>query len=183
MKYAIQSGLFILLSLLVLSCGATKRSDGGAGLLPVGSIAPELSGVDQQGQSHSLLETRGSYTVVYFYPKDQTPGCTEEACSFRDVWKKYQAVDVKLFGVSKGTVKDHDDFAKKHSLPFPLIADDSGEWGQAFGVSSTMGMYQRVSFVLNQKGRVAKVYESVDPGVHAIQILEDIKAMSTSAVE
>ena len=178
MKHKIQSGLFGVLSILVLACGATQRTDGGAGMLPVGSLSPDLTGVDQHGQSHSLVETRGSFTVVYFYPKDQTPGCTEEACAFRDVWKKYEAAGVKLFGVSKGTSADHKEFSQKHALPFPLIADDTGVWGRAFGVSTSLGMYHRVSFLIDATGGVAKVYGDVDPGVHAMQILEDIRAMS-----
>ena len=77
---------------------------GGKEMLKVGAKAPSLQRVDQQGRTHKLAENRGAFTLVYFYPKDQTPGCTKEACAFRDVWKKYEAAGVKLFGVSKGSV-------------------------------------------------------------------------------
>lgn len=175
--------IMMLLSLaaMLFSCGGSKRTDGGTGLLPVGSPAPDLSGIDQLGQSHNLKETLGSFTVVYFYPKDQTPGCTTEACAFRDVWSKYEAAGVKLFGVSNGTPESRKEFADKYTLPFPLIADTDKIWGTAFGVGTTMGMYQRVSFLIDKEGKVAKVYESVDPGVHATDVLSDIETLSPSA--
>jgi peroxiredoxin Q/BCP len=168
-------GLFIFGSLW--GCGGSKRSDSGTGLLAAGSSAPDVSGVDQNGQPHRLSETLGKWVVVYFYPKDQTPGCTKEACAFRDVWDRYQAAGVALFGVSKGTEDSHKKFAAKHSLPFPLIADTDQAWGAAFGVPSMMGMYRRVSFLISDGGKIAKVYDDVDPGVHATQILEDVKAL------
>ena len=166
-------------ALLMLVAGVTLAG-GRKGLLPVGAPAPGLSGVDQEGQPHKLAETRGSFTLVYFYPKDQTPGCTEEACAFRDVWKKYEAAGVKLFGVSKGSVKSHKKFADKHGLPFPLIADEDKVWGAAFGVGSLLGMYKRVSFLIDKQGKIAKVYEDVDPGVHATQVLKDIQTLSAA---
>ncbi len=174
----IRTLLVFSVAAFLCSCGGKQRTDGGTGLLPVGSAAPDLSGVDQTGQTHKLSETLGSFTVVYFYPKDQTPGCTKEACAFRDVWSKYEAAGVKLFGVSNGTPESHKKFADKHNLPFPLIADTDKVWGTAFGVSSAMGMYQRVSFLIDKEGKIAKVYDSVDPGVHAADVLADIAAMS-----
>ena len=164
---------------LLLSCGARSRTDGGAGLLPIGAQAPDVAGVDQNGTSHTLSEAKGSWTVVYFYPKDATPGCTKEACAFRDVWDRYQAADIRLFGVSKGSSKSHKSFATEHRLDFPLIADENEVWARAFGVSQMMGMYKRVTFIINGGGKVAKVYGDVDPGVHATQILTDIDALKT----
>jgi thioredoxin-dependent peroxiredoxin len=174
---------FVLFGLfgLFFGCGGARRPDGGTGLLPVGSAAPDLTGTDQLGQTHTLAETRGAYTLVYFYPKDATPGCTKEACAFRDVWNRYEAAGIKLFGVSDGTPESHKKFADKHTLPFPLIADTDKAWGAAFGVKSAMGMYQRVSFLLDKDGKVVKVYENVDPGVHATNVLNDIASMSGAA--
>ena len=157
------------LSGLVGCGGATARPDGGEGLLPVGSAAPEVSGVDQMGNPHNLGEVRGSVALVYFYPKNQTPGCTKEACAFRDVWSRYEAAGIKLFGVSKGDQASHKAFADKYSLPFPLIADVEMVWGTSFGVGTAMGMYKRVSFLIGKEGTIAKVYEKVDPGLHAEQ--------------
>ena len=169
----------ILSAAVLMLTGNTALA--GRELLQVGAEAPHLSGVDQHGKPHKLAETKGAFTLVYFYPKDQTPGCTKEACAFRNVWKKYEAAGVALFGVSKGSVASHKKFSDKHDLPFPLIADDDKIWGKAFGVGSFLGMYKRVSFLLDKKGKIVKVYEDVDPGVHATQVLEDVKRLSASA--
>jgi peroxiredoxin Q/BCP len=169
--------LFSLAS-LVLGCAAAQRTGGGTGLLPAGSAAPDLSGVDQDGKPRALKETLGSPTVVYFYPKDETPGCTKEACAFRDVWKKYEDAGVKLFGVSRDTASSHQAFAGKHKLTFPLISDENGVWAAAFGVATRLGMYQRVTFLLGRDGKVLKVYDNVNPGVHALDVLKDIEALA-----
>ncbi len=172
-QIATQTVLVISALGFLLGCGSAQRPDGGEGLLPVGSSAPDVTGVDQDGISHKLSETLGKPTVVYFYPKDQTPGCTKEACAFRDVWKQYEAAGVLLFGVSNGTPDAHKEFATKHTLPFPLIADSDRAWANAFGVPSMAGMYKRVSFLIGKDGKVAKVYDNVDPGVHAAEVLKD----------
>ena len=166
------------IAVLALGCAASQRADGGSGLLPVGSAAPALAGVDQDGKTHALQETLGAPTVVYFYPKDETPGCTKEACASRDVWKQYEAAGVKLFGVSRDTAAAHQAFAGKHKLTFPLISDESGEWAKAFGVGTTLGMYQRVTFLLGRDGKVRKVYDNVNPGIHALDVLKDIEALA-----
>ena len=162
---------------LLSSCAAAQRPDGGTGLLPVGSPAPDVSGIDQGGQAHRLSETLGSVTVVYFYPKDETPGCTTEACAFRDAWDKYAAAGVKLFAVSRDTSASHKEFAGKHALPFPLIADPDGAWATPFGVAKRLGMNQRVSFVIGKDGKVARVYADVNPAVHATEVLADIEKL------
>jgi len=168
----------LVMAALLAACAASRRSDGGTGLLPVGSTAPDVSGVDQDGVSHDLKGTPGKVTVVYFYPKDATPGCTEEACSFRDVWDRYQQAGIALFGVSNDDTVSHKSFAGKHKLPFPLIADPDRTWADAFGVASRLGMYQRVSFLIGKDGKIAKVYANVDPGVHATQVLTDAGALA-----
>jgi peroxiredoxin Q/BCP len=165
------------LAALVFGCSSAQRADGGTGLLPAGSDAPELSGVDQDGVTRNLKEALGSPTVVYFYPKDETPGCTKEACAFRDVWKQYEAAGVKLFGVSRDTAASHAAFAGKHNLTFPLISDENGAWAAAFGVATRLGMYQRVTFLLGRDGKVNKVYDNVNPGIHALDVLKDVEAL------
>lgn len=170
--------ILLMLLTLAMGCSGRQRSDGGLGLLAVGSPAPILSGVDHHGVAHSLQETLGSPTVVYFYPKDETPGCTKEACAFRDVWKQYEAAGVKLFGVSKDTNASQATFAGKHALPFPLISDESGAWARGFGVKPTLGMYERVTFLLGKNGKVAKVYAKVDPGLHALEVLKDVESLT-----
>jgi peroxiredoxin Q/BCP len=162
---------------LAAGCSPPKRPDGGSGLLPAGALAPDLVGVDQSGKKHRLRDTEGNPTVVYFYPKDGTPGCTTEACAFRDVWQKFDEAGVRLFGVSRDSQQSHAEFAQEHKLTFPLIADEDGRWATAFGVGTTFGMDSRVSFLLGPDGKVAKVYPDVDPGLHAAEVLADAKAL------
>jgi thioredoxin-dependent peroxiredoxin len=170
----------VLLAAILFVIGGNVQAREHRNMLSVGSAAPDVAGVDQQGQTHKLTETRGAFTLVYFYPKDQTPGCTKEACAFRDVWKKFEAAGVKIFGVSNGSVSSHKKFADKHALPFPLIADENRKWGNAFGVKAFLGMYKRVSFLIDRNGKIVKVYEDVDPGIHATEVLEDVKALDTA---
>jgi peroxiredoxin Q/BCP len=159
-------------------CMATTRPDGGVGHLPVGSEAPRLTGIDQNGQEQRLPDAQSRPTVVYFYPKDGTPGCTTEACAFRDVWKRYEQAKVRLLGVSSDDRASHQSFAQEHKLTFPLVADESHVWATAFGVSIGLGMYERVSFLIGPNGKVAKIYPDVDPGLHATEVLEDAKALA-----
>ncbi|MBN2526107.1 MAG: peroxiredoxin [Deltaproteobacteria bacterium] len=170
----------VLLAAVLLVLGSSAQAKDRPKMLTVGATAPNVSGVDEQGKTHTLSETKGAFTLVYFYPKDNTPGCTKEASAFRDAWKKYAAAGVKIFAVSDDSVKSHKKFADKHALPFPLIADENRTWGNAFGVKSFLGMYQRVSFLIDKKGKIVKVYDDVDPGLHANEVLKDVKAMDTS---
>jgi peroxiredoxin Q/BCP len=160
--------------LLVLgACGAQKRPDGGEGLLAVGAEAPELSGKDAAGQPVTLQQVRGRPAVVYFYPKDGTPGCTKEACAFRDAWETFTKQGVMVFGVSRDSEQSHAEFRKDHELPFPLVSDESGAITAAYGVSSRLGMPERVTFLVDKAGRIAKVWPDVDPGVHAKEVLAE----------
>jgi thioredoxin-dependent peroxiredoxin len=169
--------LVLLLPVLAGGCGARMRPDGGRGLLPVGAPAPEVSAVDQEGHRHALAEARGQLVVVYFYPKDGTPGCTREACAFRDVWERFRAAGIAVLGVSGDDQASHVRFARTHRLPFPLLVDADHTWAAAFGVPVHLGMDSRVSFLIGRDGRVAKVYPDVDPGVHATRILTDADAL------
>ena len=167
---------FVVPAMLALSlggCGATRRPDGGEGMLAAGAVAPELSAVDQNGTTHKLSDEKGHPVIVYFYPKDGTPGCTKEACAFRDAWDKFKSANVQVFGVSEDDAKSHEQFAKEQKLPFPILADPNGEWMRAFGVPSRLGMASRVSFLIDANGKIAKVYPDVDPGVHADEVLKD----------
>ena len=171
-KVGIGVGAAALLAAAALAaCAAVKRPDGGTGLLPVGAVAPEVVGTDPAGKTVRLSEVRGSPAVVYFYPKDGTPGCTTEACAFRDAFKSYEAKHVVLFGVSRDSADSHAKFAASHSLPFPLVADQDGSVSLAYGVSSTLGFDSRVTFLVGADGRIAHVWPNVDPGVHASEVL------------
>jgi peroxiredoxin Q/BCP len=171
------AGLSVATGSAWLSSCSTKRPDGGIGLLPPGERS-NLRGKDQDGKDVELAALQGHCVVVYFYPKDSTAGCTKEACAFRDVWVKYQERHVSVLGVSNDDMASHRQFAGEHKLPFSLVADTDGSWARSFGVSATAGFYARVTFLLDSAGRVAKVYEKVDPGIHADQVLLDINALN-----
>jgi thioredoxin-dependent peroxiredoxin len=157
-----------------LACaGEPRRPDGGVGLLAAGHSAPALNGKDQNGADVVLHFPTDQLTVVYFYPKDATPGCTAEACAFRDVWDEYEQRNIRVIAVSNDDIASHREFAETHRLPFSLLADEDGSWARAFGVSSFAGFYSRVTFLLGREGRVLRRYDDVDPGLHAREILRD----------
>jgi peroxiredoxin Q/BCP len=161
----VSSGAFFV------ACGEAKRPDGGAGLLPVGASSPDVVGVDASGKSVRLSSLRGHAAVVFFYPKDGSPGCTKEACAFRDAFTRFESAGVTLFGVSRDSVESHATFAADHHLPFPLVSDESGEIERAYGVGSFLGMTKRVSFLVDAQGKIARVWPDVDPGIHADEVL------------
>lgn len=147
------------------------------GMLAVGADAPALEATAHDGTAIKLREL-GKPAVVYFYPADDTPGCTAEACAFRDIWSDYEAAGVLVIGVSTQDLESKRAFAEKHELPFPLVADTDQQWAKAFGVRLRAGYAERVSFLLDGTGKVAKVYPDVDPGVHAAEILQDAAGLS-----
>ena len=166
------------LLVLVAGCGASQNGSGAEKpLLTAGSQAPALVRVDHRGK---VVTLRGEPALVYFYPKDGTPGCTKEACAFRDTWQRYTTAGIRVIGVSADSEADHRKFAEEHQLPFSLIADPEHAWSDAFGVGRhalARSLDARVSFLLDGTGKVAKVYADVDPGTHADQVLKDAKAL------
>ncbi len=165
------------LLLALPACGCeTERPDGGVGLLEVGSQVPALQATAHDGTVVDL-RALGKAAIVYFYPADDTPGCTAEACSFRDIWSEYESAGVLVIGVSTQDLDSKRSFADKHELPFPLVADTDESWAKAFGVTVRGGYAKRVSFLIDSSGKVAKVYPGVDPGVHAREVLDDAKAL------
>jgi peroxiredoxin Q/BCP len=167
------SGLVLSLVLpvvpVVIGSGCAGRS--AEQMLAVGAPVPALKKVAHDGTEIDLTSLQGKPMLVYFYPKDDTPGCTKEACAFRDVWSRYEEAGVRLVGVSADSNESHREFAEEHKLPFPLIADEDLAWASAFGVDTTLGMTNRDSFLIGADGKVAKVYRGVDPGVHADEVL------------
>jgi peroxiredoxin Q/BCP len=168
----------LLIAMLLLtsgyaSCGEETRPDGGKGLLPIGAPAPDVQGLDTQDKPVTLSSLRGQkLALVYFYPKDETPGCTKEACALRDAFDEYEKTGVVIFGVSRDSNESHKKFRKTHELPFPLVADESGALQTAYGVPSKLpGMAARVSFLIGRDGRVARVWPDVDPALHAQEVL------------
>ncbi len=147
-----------------------------------GSPAPEFSLPDQDGAMHSLSESRGTWVLLYFYPKDDTPGCTKEACMIRDAFPDFSAVKARVFGVSVDSVESHKKFAEKYGLPFTLLADTGKETVHAYGVwgkKKMMGReYEgtlRTSFLIDPEGTVAKIYRDVKPEIHAAEVLKDLR--------
>ena len=140
--------------------------------LSVGDPTPKLTATAHDGTTIDL-SALDEPTVVYFYPKDGTPGCTKEACAFRDVWTEYQDAGVGVIGVSTDDLDSHREFAAEHELPFPLVADPELAWAKSFGVNARAGFVERVSFLLAPDGTIAKIYPGVDPGVHAREVLDD----------
>ena len=161
-----------VVSLLAVSCGASAvRPDGGVGLLPAGALAPDLVAYDVDDKPTRLADLRGKPVVVYFYPKDGTPGCTKEACAFRDAWARYERAGVAVVGVSDDSRAKHRSFQREHKLPFPLVADETGAVGRSYGVKRGLIGYSRVSFLVDAQGKIQRVWPDVDPGVHATEVL------------
>ena len=143
----------------------------------VGEPAPEFELPDQNGQLHSLEDYRDQWVVLYFYPKDETPGCTTEACEFRDNIFAFKDLNAQILGVSLDDVESHKAFAENHGLPFPLLADVDGTTSTAYGVKTRMfGMTvaKRQTFIIGPDGSVAMHYEKVDPSEHSKQVLADL---------
>lgn len=149
-----------------------------------GSDAPDFTLRDQDGVSHSLSAQKGKWVLVYFYPKDDTPGCTKEACAIRDSLPDLRALDALVYGISTDSVASHKKFAEKYGLPFTLLSDEDKDAVNAYGVwglKKFMGReYEgtlRTSFLVDPSGKIAKVYEGVKPEQHAAEVIADLKAL------
>ena len=134
------------------------------------------------GTIAALSAARGHLAVVYFYPKDGTPGCTREACAFRDAFTKYESRRVTIFGVSRDSKESHRQFRADHGLPFVLVADD-GTAARAYGVSSLLGMESRVTFLVGGDGRILRVWPDVDPAVNADEVLAAVDLARSGGAE
>ena len=148
----------------------------------VGELAPEFELRDDQGTAHRLSDRRGHFTVVYFYPADDTPGCTKEACSFRDGWSKFRKRGVAVLGVSVDDAKSHRKFIDKFSLPFPLLADTDARVCRAYGVlrtrerdGKTVQGIERTTFVIGKDGRIARVWPKVNVDGHVEDVLAFVR--------
>jgi thioredoxin-dependent peroxiredoxin len=146
----------------------------GADLLPMGAVAPEVVGFDAAGKPVKLSEQKGKFAVVYFYPKDETTGCTKEACAFRDSYDAFVKAGVTIFAVSRDDEASHKGFREHHKLPFPMVADPAGDVQRAYGVPSMLPgtkLVSRVTFLVGPDGKVAHVWPKVDPVVNAREVL------------
>ncbi|MBC7968594.1 MAG: peroxiredoxin [Verrucomicrobia bacterium] len=147
--------------------------------LSVGDTAPNFTVKDTIGKTVTLSEYAGKPVVLYFYPKDDTPGCTKEACSFRDNYEQYLSKGITVFGVSLDDELSHQQFTEKFNLPFPLLADVDGAIAKAYDVIMERNgtLYaQRVTYVIGADGKIAQVYTSIQTETHASDILAEIAA-------
>ena len=154
-----------------------------APILKVGDDAPTFSLPDSQGNQVSLNDYKGKWAVLYFYPKDDTPGCTKEACQFRDDFKTLEALGAKVIGVSIDDSFSHKKFAEKYNLPFPLLSDASGEVAARYGALNNfliIKLAKRYTFLINPQGKIAKIYLSVDTSKHSQEIIDDLKKLKES---
>lgn len=148
--------------------------------IQVGQKAPDFLLPDQNGRKHKLSDYRKNWVLLYFYPKDNTPGCTKEACGIRDSFAGFKKAGIVVLGVSKDSSASHKKFAEKYKLPFTLLADPEGEiikkYG-AWGPKKFMGREyfgtHRTSFLVDPKGKIAKVYKNVKPEVHASEVISE----------
>jgi peroxiredoxin Q/BCP len=151
----------------------------------VGAAAPEFRLQDQTGKWHALKDYRGQWVVLYFYPKDNTPGCTTQACEFRDNIFAYREIGAVILGVSVDDVASHKKFSDDHSLPFPILADSEKKTATAYGtLTKYLGITElarRDTFIIDPQGRVAKHYMKVDPKGHSEMVLADLKQLAARA--
>jgi thioredoxin-dependent peroxiredoxin len=174
-----------LFAILITAGGAAlllRPRSAEAATLNVGDLAPNFSteavAGDQTIPVH-LVDYRGRRIVLYFYPKDNTPGCTKEACAFRDGYAKLQDLGILVFGCSVDGADAHRAFAKKYRLPFPLLLDPDKKIARAYGADNgipILGLDKRVTYVIGEDGRIAAAYPQVDPATHANQIIRDLGA-------
>ena len=151
-----------------------------APILKIGDDAPTFTLPDSQGNQVNLTDYKGKWLVLYFYPKDDTPGCTTEACHFRDDFKFLESLGAKVVGVSIDDSFSHKKFAEKSNLPFPLLSDSSGEVASRYGALNNflvIKLAKRYTYLINPQGKIAKIYLSIDTSKHSQEIIEDLKTL------
>ncbi|MBP6881206.1 MAG: thioredoxin-dependent thiol peroxidase [Candidatus Pacebacteria bacterium] len=153
-------------------------------MLKIGRKAPTFSLADQDGVIHTLKQYAGEWVLLYFYPKDDTPGCTKEACMIAEVYKDFKHMKVNVLGVSKDSAKSHKKFAEKYQLPFTLLSDQTMEMMDKYGALVMKKMYgkevrgtNRISYLIDRDGKIANVYPEVDPASHALELIKDLKQL------
>ena len=148
--------------------------------IKVGSKAPNFNLSDQNSIQHQLSDYEGNWVILYFYPKDDTPGCTTQACDFRDAVKRIIASKSNVFGVSLDSVESHKRFADKNNLPFSLLSDESGEVSEAYDSLNNFMSFKsakRNTFIIDPEGKISKIYLSVKPSTHSQMVLNDLNQL------
>ena len=150
----------------------------------VGDSAPSFKLQDQNGDWHTLGDYKGKYVVLFFYPKDGTPGCTTEACNFRDNIFAFDDLNTQILGISLDDVDSHKEFSEKYSLPYPILADVEKESAVDYGVLGKfmmMTITKRESFIIDPEGLILKHYKNVDPDKHTDEVIEELKSLQKKA--
>ncbi|MEZ4103000.1 MAG: thioredoxin-dependent thiol peroxidase [Candidatus Paceibacterota bacterium] len=150
-------------------------------MLKIKNKAPDFKLLDQNGEEHSLSDYLGNFVLIYFYPKDDTPGCTKEACMLRDDFPNFKKIKAKVLGISADSVKSHKKFVEKYDLPFTILADEKREVMKKYDVLKEKSMFgktflgiKRMSYLIGKEGEILKIYEKVKPEIHAKEVLEDL---------
>ncbi len=146
--------------------------------LNIGDQIPPIEAKNQDGKIVKLGELKGQFVLLYFYPADETPGCTKEACTLRDHYDKIKAMNAVVYGISRQDEKSHKKFIAHNKLPFDLLVDSDGHISKAFGVAAVLNYNDRSSFLVDPSGKIIKTYPNVDPSKHAEEIVADLKAAS-----
>ncbi len=145
-------------------------------MLEENTIAPNFTLKNQDGKDVSLSDYAGKWTLIYFYPKDDTPGCTKEACALRDNFPFYEDTGIEILGISKDSPASHTKFIQKYSLPFTLLSDSEGSVAKTYRANGMLGT-KRISYLVSPNGTIAKSYPKVSPATHAQEVLEDLKKL------
>jgi peroxiredoxin Q/BCP len=153
-------------------------------MLELNELAPDFRLLDQNGNQHKLSDYRGKKVILYFYPKDDTPGCTTEACQFNEILPNFQGTEAVVIGISADTPESHKKFAEKYNLNFTLLSDPEKEVIQKYGVWKEKNMYGkktfgivRTTFIIDEEGKIRKIYNNVKADRHAQKVIEDIKTL------
>jgi peroxiredoxin Q/BCP len=150
-----------------------------------GQLAIDFVLPDQNGKLHKLSDYKGKWILLYFYPKDDTPGCTKEACVIRDAFPNFKKLKAIVFGISVDSIESHKKFAQKYNLPFTLLSDEKkevvkkyGVWGKKIFMGRSYMGTKRTSFLINPEFKIVKIYENVKPEIHADEVLNDLKLLN-----
>ena len=173
---------FYLAVLLIAFFGYTRYSLAENNKLQIGDDAPNFSLNDAEGNVHHLSDYAGNYLVLYFYPKDDTPGCTKEACHFRDDIGPLEKLGAKVVGISVDSTQSHANFIKKYKLPFPLLADGDGAVANAYNALTNLYLFKiakRYTYLISPAGKIGKIYKNVDSSNHSQEIIADLKVMQS----
>ncbi len=162
---------FLLLLTLLVGCAKSEL------LLKEGDLAPNFTLLSDSGTPISLSAFKGKPVVLYFYPKDFTPGCTKEACAFRDAFSDFQSAGIEVLGVSVDDVQSHQKFKSEHKLNFTLLSDTDKKVSTSYGVLSALGFSSRITFLIDREGKIKRIFKEVNPDAHASEVLAIAKTL------